>query len=45
VATVNAGTASFIGDDAEIAPAGGFAHSVWTSGGFSNGSLQTATLQ
>jgi hypothetical protein len=44
-ALVNAGTASFIGDYAGIAAAGGFAHPVWTSGGFNNGRLQTATLQ
>ena len=30
--TVNATTASFIGDYSEIAAAGGFAHPVWTSG-------------
>jgi hypothetical protein len=35
---------SFIGDYAGIAAAGGFAHPVWTSGGFNNGLLQTATL-
>jgi hypothetical protein len=44
-ATVNAGTATFIGDYAGIAAAGGFGHPVWTSGGFNNGRLQTATLQ
>jgi hypothetical protein len=43
--TVNAGTASFIGDYAGIAAAGGFAHPVWTNGGFNNGRLQTAALQ
>jgi hypothetical protein len=42
---VNAGTASFIGDYAGIAAAGGSAHPVWTSGGFNNGQLQTARLQ
>jgi hypothetical protein len=42
---VNAGNASFIGDYAGIAAGGGFAHPVWTSGGFNNGRLQTATLQ
>jgi len=42
---VNAGTASFIGDYAGIAAAAGFAHPVWTSGGFNNGSLETAVLQ
>ena len=44
-ALVNAGTASFIGDYAGIAAAAGFAHPVWTSGGFNNGSLETAVLQ
>jgi len=43
--TVNAGTASFIGDYAGIAAGLGFAHPVWTNGGFNNGQLQTATLQ
>ena len=42
---INAGTATFIGDYAGIAAAQGFAHPVWTSGGFNNGSLQAATLQ
>ncbi len=41
---VNAGTASFIGDYAGIAADGNDAHPVWTSGGFNNGSLQTATV-
>jgi hypothetical protein len=44
-ALINAGNATFIGDYAGIAAAMGFAHPVWTSGGFNNGSLQTATLQ
>jgi len=42
---INAGNATFIGDYAGVAAAMGFAHPVWTSGGFNNGSLQTATLQ
>jgi hypothetical protein len=42
--TVDAGTASFIGDYAGIAAGGGSAHPVWTSGGFNGGTLQTATL-
>jgi hypothetical protein len=42
---VDSGGTSFIGDYAGIAEAGGFAHPVWTSGGFNNGLLQTATLQ
>jgi hypothetical protein len=42
--TVDAGTAKFIGDYMGIAAANGFAHPVWTSGGFNNGLLQTATL-
>jgi hypothetical protein len=41
---VDADSVSFIGDYAGIAAAGGFAHPVWTSGGFNNGLLQTATL-
>ena len=44
-ATIDAGSASFIGDYGGIAASGGFAHPVWTSGGFNNGLLQTATLQ
>ena len=48
-AIIDAGTATFIGDYAGIAAgrdaAGrGFAHPVWTSGGFNNGALQTTTL-
>ena len=43
-ATVDAGLARFIGDYAGIAAGGRSAHPVWTSGGFNNGSLQTATL-
>lgn len=42
--SINAGSASFIGDYAGIAALGGFAHPVWTSGGFNNGHLQTSTL-
>jgi hypothetical protein len=42
--SINAGGASFIGDYLGIAAGGGFAHPVWTSGGFNNGFLQTATL-
>jgi hypothetical protein len=41
---IDADSVSFIGDYAGIAAAGGFAHPVWTSGGFNNGLLQTATL-
>ena len=29
----------------DLAAAAGFAHPVWTSGGFNNGSLETAVLQ
>src|SRR6266404_869206 len=43
-ALINAGNATFIGDYAGVAAAKGFAHPVWTSGGFNNGSLETATL-
>jgi hypothetical protein len=43
--SIDAGNASFIGDYGGIAASGGFAHPVWTSGGFNNGLLQTATLQ
>jgi len=43
-ATIDAGTATFIGDYTGIAAGGGFAHPVWTSGGFNNGSLQTTAL-
>jgi hypothetical protein len=43
--SIDAGTASFIGDYGGIAASGGFAHPVWTSGGFNNGMLQTATVQ
>lgn len=42
--SVNAGAATFIGDYGGIAAGGGFAHPVWTSGGFNNGQLQTTTL-
>jgi hypothetical protein len=43
--SINAGNANFIGDYGGIAALGGFAHPVWTSGGFNSGLLQTATLQ
>jgi hypothetical protein len=42
--SINASTASFIGDYAGIAAGGDHAHPVWTSGGFNNGKLQTASL-
>jgi hypothetical protein len=45
VTSIDAGSASFIGDYGGIAASGGFAHPVWTSGGANNGLLQTATLQ
>jgi hypothetical protein len=41
---LDAGSVSFIGDYAGIAAADGFAHPVWTSGGFNDGLLQTARL-
>ncbi len=43
-ATIDAASASFIGDYAGVAAAAGFSHPVWTNGGFNNGSLQTAKL-
>jgi hypothetical protein len=43
--SIDAGNSTFIGDYAGIAANGGYAHPVWTSGGFNNGLLQTATLQ
>lgn len=43
--SVDAGNSTFIGDYAGIAANGGYAHPVWTSGGFNNGLLQTATLR
>ena len=45
-ATIDAGSASFIGDYGGIAASSvtGSAHPVWTSGGFNNGQLQTAAL-
>lgn len=43
-ASIDAGTATFIGDYAGIAAGGGFAHPVWTNGGFNNGQLQTTAL-
>jgi hypothetical protein len=42
---LDSGGTDFIGDYAGIAAGGGFAHPVWTSGGFNGGKLQTATLQ
>jgi len=42
--SVNAGNASFIGDYGGEAASSGYAHPVWTSGGFNGGKLQTATL-
>src|SRR5207247_1276256 len=42
--TSSNGAATFIGDYAGVAASGGFAHPVWTSGGFNNGILQTTTL-
>ena len=42
--TINAGSASFIGDYGGVAAHSGYAHPVWTSGGFNGGKLQTATL-
>lgn len=43
--SIDAGQAAFVGDYAGIAAAAGFAHPVWTDGGFNGGRLQTATLQ
>jgi hypothetical protein len=43
--SINAASASFIGDYGGIAAGPGFAHPVWTSGGFNNGLLQTSALQ
>jgi hypothetical protein len=42
--SINTGNTSFLGDYMGIAASAGFAHPVWTSGGWNNGSLQTATL-
>jgi len=42
---ISADKTSFIGDYAGVAALGGFAHPVWTDGGFNNGQLQTSTLQ
>ena len=42
--TIDAADATFIGDYAGVAAAAGFAHPVWTNGGFNNGSMQTARL-
>jgi len=44
-ASVDAGTASFIGDYGGIAATVGESHPVWTNGGFNGGRLQTATLK
>lgn len=41
---INAGDATFIGDYAGIAALGGYAHPVWTGGGFNSGRLQTDRL-
>jgi hypothetical protein len=43
-ASIYAGNTAFIGDYMGIAAGSGFAHPVWTSGGWNNGALQTATL-
>lgn len=42
---IDADRAAYIGDYSGIAAAGGFAHPVWTNGGFHHGHLQTATLK
>jgi hypothetical protein len=42
--SIDAGRSGFIGDYAGIAAAAGFAHPVWTDGGFNGGQLQTARL-
>lgn len=42
--SISTGVTSYIGDYMGIAASAGFAHPVWTSGGWNNGSLQTATL-
>lgn len=42
--SIDAGSASFIGDYMGIVAGGSSVHPVWTSGGFNNGYLQTATL-
>jgi hypothetical protein len=42
--SINAGSASFIGDYGGIAAIAGSAHAVWTNGGFNGGLLQTAAL-
>lgn len=42
--SIDAGTASFIGDYMGIVAGGGYVHPVWSSGGLNNGYLQTATL-
>lgn len=43
--SIDTGNTTFIGNYLGIAARGGFVHPVWTSGGFNNGFLQTATLQ
>ncbi|HEV2349329.1 MAG TPA: sialidase family protein [Terriglobia bacterium] len=43
-ASIDAGNTGFIGDYMGIAASAGFAHPVWTSGGWNNGLLKTATL-
>ncbi len=43
--SIDAAKSDFIGDYAGIAAAAGFAHPVWTDGGFNGGRLQTATLE
>jgi hypothetical protein len=43
-ATINAGSASFIGDYGGVAARNGSTYPVWTSGGFNNGRLQVARL-
>ncbi len=42
--SIDAGSASFIGDYMGIVAGGGFVHPVWSSGGLNNGFLQTATI-
>ena len=41
---IDSGGQPFIGDYSGTAAGGGFAHPVWTNGGFNNGFLQTAVL-
>jgi hypothetical protein len=42
--SISTGGTFYIGDYMGIAASAGFAHPVWTSGGWNNGSLQTSTL-